>query len=237
LLLLALEHENIAAAEALGTIADAKAVDPLIAALNCRSSTMRKVAAKSLGQIKDKRAVEPLVKLLADKKSEVQEAAMNALVNFDLTVVLPSLLLALKEKKHEVRYAAEKVIGMFGDPRAVEPLATMLGNKNLDILARLAALRALGQIDDVRSLEPLVAELVNKDISLHKAAIETLGLRKGSVSALGQSRRLQLVEVLIRVLTDLKDPDCGVRNIAAEILGEIGDKTSVSAKLNYCEII
>jgi HEAT repeat protein len=68
---------RFAAAAALGEIGDARAVEPLVAALQDR--TLREVAARALGQIGDARAVEPLLAALQDPEEEVRVAAVSAL--------------------------------------------------------------------------------------------------------------------------------------------------------------
>ena len=81
-LIKALEHKNIhvreRAAEALGELKDARAVEPLILALNGEDEG-RFQAAFALGRIGDKRAVEPLILALNDKNEDVREKAAKAL--------------------------------------------------------------------------------------------------------------------------------------------------------------
>src|SRR5450759_2332909 len=64
-----------AAAEALGQIGDARAVEPLIAALKDESWGVRRAAAEALGQIGDARAAEPLIAALKDPYADVRNAA------------------------------------------------------------------------------------------------------------------------------------------------------------------
>ena len=67
------------AAEALGEIGDARAVEPLILALKDEYWEVRRRAAEALGEIGDARAVEPLKKALNDESRGVREAARDAL--------------------------------------------------------------------------------------------------------------------------------------------------------------
>jgi HEAT repeat protein len=68
------------AAEALGQIGDARAVEPLTAALKDRNDHwLRHYAAEALGQIGDARAVEPLVAALKEPYANVRKAAAEAL--------------------------------------------------------------------------------------------------------------------------------------------------------------
>jgi HEAT repeat protein len=63
-------HVCQTAAAALGTIGDARAVEPLITALSNEDLNVRKGAAKALGMIGDARAVEPLITALKQGRSD-----------------------------------------------------------------------------------------------------------------------------------------------------------------------
>ena len=67
------------AAEALGKIADEKAVKPLIQGLRDNRDHVRYMAAKSLHEIGDSDAVEPLIMLLKDENVYVRPMAVHAL--------------------------------------------------------------------------------------------------------------------------------------------------------------
>jgi HEAT repeat protein len=68
------------AAEALGHLRDARAVEPLSAALKDRGDqALRLYAAAALGQIGDASAVQPLVAALDDHYANVRKAAAEAL--------------------------------------------------------------------------------------------------------------------------------------------------------------
>jgi len=68
-----------AAAEALGELGDARAVGPLIVALQDGDVEVRRAAAWALGEIGDARAVDPLIAALRDEDVEVCRAAARAL--------------------------------------------------------------------------------------------------------------------------------------------------------------
>ena len=67
------------AAQALGGIADPRAVEPLVASLKDNYASVRTDAAGALGKIRDPRAVEPLVACLKDSSWSVRESAAQAL--------------------------------------------------------------------------------------------------------------------------------------------------------------
>ena len=74
-------HEDVRrlAAGALGELGDARAVEPLIAALKDESEVVRWSAARTLGELGNARAVEPLKELLGDEDAAVRTAAAEAL--------------------------------------------------------------------------------------------------------------------------------------------------------------
>lgn len=81
-LLAAAESADEGQAEAallLGRLYDARAVEPLLAALRSHSSAVRRAAAHALGDIRDPRAAEALTVLSSDGNYEVREAALEAL--------------------------------------------------------------------------------------------------------------------------------------------------------------
>jgi len=78
------EHRNVreAAAKALGELKDARAVEPLIAALKDSSSNVRK-AADALGVMGAARSTAPLLATLNDNDFFVRKAAKEALGKID----------------------------------------------------------------------------------------------------------------------------------------------------------
>ena len=70
---------SIAASLALREIEDARAVKPLLMALQDQDGFVRAAVVKRLGEIGDARAVEPLVAALQDQDDGVRQAAGNAL--------------------------------------------------------------------------------------------------------------------------------------------------------------
>jgi HEAT repeat protein len=72
------------AAAALGSIGDARAVEPLVTALKDPQHLLRQVAADALGAIGDARAIEPLQAALSDADEAVREAAARAVQSFSV---------------------------------------------------------------------------------------------------------------------------------------------------------
>lgn len=77
------EHEDLIvrgrAALMLGKIGDARAVGPLIRALDAPGFQTPLNAAEALGKIGDARAIEPLLMMAANGKDKAREAALEAL--------------------------------------------------------------------------------------------------------------------------------------------------------------
>lgn len=216
------------AAEALGKIGDARAVEPLIQALKGKEYDVREAAAAALGMIGDARAVEPLVQALKDNS------------NFCDRV--------LKE--------AAEALGMIGDARAVEPLVQALKDKHPDV--RNAAVKALTKIgkpsvellihalkDEEPYVRDLAAEYRATDWAMKEIEKSWPDVRNAAAKALTQigwqpkdevekiwyflasrawDKLVELgkpsVEPLIQAL---KDKNWYVRVAAVEALGKIGD--------------
>ena len=92
------------------------AVEPLIAALKDKDSSVRSGAAGALGKIKDARAVEPLIAALKDENSNVRSDAADALVSIGIPAV-KSLIAALKDENSYVRSGAAGALGKIKDNR------------------------------------------------------------------------------------------------------------------------
>jgi HEAT repeat protein len=83
--------DRVWAVAALGNLADAQAVEPLIAALADELPEIRHTAAAALAQIGDRRAVEPIRALLKDSNDDVRFQAIQATVAFNDIEALPIL--------------------------------------------------------------------------------------------------------------------------------------------------
>lgn len=159
-----------AAAEVLGEIKDARAVEPLISALRDTHKNMRQAAAEALGKLGDIRAVEPLIGELGRDVRQVAAKALGLLG--DARAVEP-LIVALKDRDNNMRQTAAVALGMLGDVRAVEPLL-IAKIKDIHGDVRQVAAKALGMLSDTRAVEPLIAALENSDKSVRRAAAEAL---------------------------------------------------------------
>jgi HEAT repeat protein len=150
-LIMALQEEDtrFIAAEALGTIGDPVAVEPLLMALEDEDGDVRCAAAAALGEIGDPAAVESLREALAeDEYEDVRYWAAVALGETGDTVAVESLIAALGEDKNEdVRRAAAEALGAIGDPIALESL-TSAGEDDSELVCKTAEL-ASQRINDI----------------------------------------------------------------------------------------
>jgi HEAT repeat protein len=219
-----------AAASALGEIGDARAMEPLIAALKDHDSDVRQGAAGALDMMDwqpdqsengatywvakgewsrcvriGEAAVKPLIAALKGGGLEAREDAAETLGQLGEPAVEP-LIIALRDDDEVVREVVVGVLEEIGDARAVEPLIVMLKDESWAV--REAAVKALNRLGDARAVDPLIAML--KD--------ESWGMREAAVKALGQIGDARAVEPLVAML---KDDDEDVREAAAEALEQL----------------
>jgi len=154
-----------AAAEALGEIGDARAVEPLIAALKDKDREMRETAAKALGEIGDARAVEPLIAALKDRELYLLGWNATEAPGKIGTPVAKPFIAAI-----DVCSVATEALVKIGAP-AVEPLIAALKDADPDFCS--AATEALVKIG-APAVELLIAALKDADEGVRKVAAEAL---------------------------------------------------------------
>jgi HEAT repeat protein len=184
----------------------AQDVRGLIRLLNHRDPDVQYEAAGALGDLGDSRAVEPLIAALKnDEIGGVRWKAAEALSKIGAPAV-DDLIGALRHHDDDVRWKAAIALGEIGDPRAVEPLITLLCDEDRFVKGRAA--HALGLIGEP-AVDPLISALREGDGNL----------RWGAAIALGKSRDPRAIEPLIRALADKYE---NVRAEAALSLATIG---------------
>ena len=169
-----------AAAEALGKIGDARAVDPLIAAMQYRDEQIyednedgeaRLNAALALGKIGDLRAMSALLEVASSKDLLLASYAIDALGMLGDTRSIPTLIDALHVHDQDVPKAACNALIRIGAP-AVRPLIQSL--QSSEGYWRLHALRALGGIGDRRALDSVQSLLDDPDEYVRMNAAQAL---------------------------------------------------------------
>jgi len=212
-LIKALKNKDVSeeAAEALGKLGDAQAVEPLIAVLKDGGYLLYKAAAKALGELGDARAVKPLINALKNKdKRDIVASALGELG--DAQAVKP-LIEILQDRDMRDNYRqVSTALAKLGEP-AVEPLIAMVEYKVTDVKQGMAAMDALGEIGDPRAVEPLIAAFGPH----YSWGTKTIA---AAIVKLGEPAVKPLINAL-------KNGDKPVREGAALTLGEIGDSRAV----------
>ena len=189
------------------------AVEPLIAALNDKSSDVRNSAAEALVKINDPRAVKPLIAAFKDENLELQ---LNA--------------------------SAIILLGNVGDKSITSVLAKIMNDENESTWLRQAAATALGKIGGESSFMALVEILRSEDEGLVDEASQALGvigdksavpylleaskrkskwIRRGCAIALGKIGDKSAVPALAELLKDSEyDVQCKVTEALEKIVGE-----------------
>jgi len=242
-----------AAAGALGKIGDARALEPLIAALKDGSSGVRQAVAEALGKIGDVRALEPLIAVLKkkgadweEKYSYVRPAAARALGNIRDSRALESLITALKDGNKNVRQAAAGALEQLGwnpdqgedgawywiakrDWRKAVALRSQAVEpfiavlKDEDLDVCQAAAVALGKIGNSRALEPLIASLKDGRNDMRLAAADAI-VKLGACA----------VEPLIAVLKK-KEEERHMRLAAIDVIVKIDDIRAIEPLIAVLE--
>jgi HEAT repeat protein len=229
------------AAEALGRIGDARAVEALLKAASDGDFRLQEKAKQSLEKI-GAPAVEALIRALGD--IVLQPRAAEVLGRIGAPAV-KSLMAALEDGDEQVRLHAADLLGSLGDARAVDALIRALGgaDKRLGVNAGYAlcqigapavealiealetgnaqmrqnAAETLGKIGDRRAVEPLLPALEDADAEV----------RNQAAGALCMLRDARAVEALIGLLRSriIKED---LHEFVAETLGQIGDRRAVA---------
>ena len=208
------------AVEALGNIKDARAIEPLMAALKDRKTLVREYANKALMQIieglKERQDDKQLIGMLKYEGATTQMAVIDALGDIPKTRVAENLVPFLGDRDSYIRKNAAESLKKIGEV-AVVPLINALYNDDIQI--RINSAMILGDIKDSLSVEPLINTLTYKPMS---SSIEPATLRLEAARALGKVRDARAVGPLVAAL---RDKNFHVREKAAEALAVIGEKS------------
>ena len=222
-------------------LADAD-VQRLIKALDHYDPAVRAAAARVAGRLKVKEAGDALIKAINDSQSEVRFAAMRALG----AIREPRAVAALTEqlayyKKGEGAWSAVDALAQIGSPASVPVLRERLQDK--DPFVRRAAAEGLGRAGDTASLEVFEKTVTTDDSLMVRLApafaLQKLGrnymarivdLMNGKTFAQGQEYLIELgPQTVPTVVPRLQDPEPGLREALADVLGVIGNDTTVAA--------
>jgi HEAT repeat protein len=210
-----LDHDNSMirrlAIETLGEIADASAVDYLLAKLDdadvaCQQAAVNAIAAVvTADNAVQGDVLAKIRRLLQSPSIPIKLNSLSVFVNIQGEGYHDELLLASKESDPVIRQKAVSLMGKFGEERFADQLVLSLADEATSV--RLAAINAIAQHKPERGLEPLISSLDDNDIWIRTAAAQ----------ALGEYRRAEAIEPLLRHL--LHDP-APVRIAVIEALGK-----------------
>lgn len=185
-----------------------KKVNPLITALHYKKDwNVRKSAAEALKSI----GWEPI-----NGEGIYYLIALNdwkKLIHMGTSAVQPLLEVLQDENSSTLHRECIKALGEIRDKRAIEPLLTVLKNKEISL--REEAVKALGQIGDQEVVKPLISVLQNEKNST---------LRRQTIRALGSTRDKRAVEPLLEALQrEIQKPRSEANiEIIVEIAGALG---------------
>ena len=144
------------AAEGLGNVGDAFAVDPLIEALSDDNTTVRRFAISALGHLRDARAIDGLITFLSDDEPDMRCAAVVALGELGLTEeravnppvqVIEALISSVTDSDRAVCSAAVVALGRIGNPQAISALNNLAEKTESEWIRRYIS-EALHQISE-----------------------------------------------------------------------------------------
>jgi HEAT repeat protein len=178
----------------------------------------RRDAALQLTQLMGDSAIAALVSALADSSPRVRAAVAAALGRREeqsAASLLASRLPAEKDKF--VRKTIAYALGGSSGFERTAALVSALNDKDQEV--RGAAAVSLGDHADAAAVTALTVALSDKSPFVRAQAAHALGVNKGAA--------MQAVPALINLLS--KDSDEEVRRQAATALGQIGDRSALSA--------
>jgi HEAT repeat protein len=249
-LLQAVDDENqkvrLEAIYATGVIAKAPlAADQaarLIKALDHYDPAVRAGAARVIGRLKVAEAGDALIKAVNDSKADVRYASMRALGAIREQRAVGALTEQLAYyKKGEGAWSALDALARIASPASVQLFKDRLQDK--DAYIRRAATEGLGRTGDTASIETLEKNTATDDAAMVRLAtafaLQKLGrnyaarivdLMSPKVSAQGQEYLVELGPSMVPTLIPrLQDPDAEMREAVADVLGVIGDATTLPA--------
>jgi HEAT repeat protein len=215
----------------------------LIKALDHYDPAVRAGAARVIARLRVREAGDALIKAVNDSKPEVRYAALRALGAIRDTRTVAALTEQLAfYKKGEGAWSALDALAQIGDPASVPLFKERLQDK--DPYIRRAAAEGLGRAGDAASIETLEKNVTvdeSKMVRLASAfALQKLGqnyaariidlMGSGKALAQGQEYLIELGPAMTQtVVPRLQDPDPDLREALIDVLGVIGDASTLPA--------
>lgn len=213
-LIKALDHYDapvrVAAAHVVGRLKVTEAADALIKAINDSNADVRYAAMRALGAVHEQRALAALTEQFHFyKKGEGAWSALDALAQLGASVTVPLFKERLEDKDPYIRRAAMEGLGRAGDAASIEVLER---NATADEspMARMAAAFALQKLG-----RQYVARIVDL-------------MTSPKVMLQGEDYLVELGPSTAPTLVPrLQDPDRELRAAMADVLGVVGDASTV----------
>ena len=201
-----------AAANVIARLAVPGTADALLKAVNDSQAEVRYAAMRALGRIKDERAVGALTEQLAYyKKGEGAWSALDALAHIASKSSIPVFRERLADRDQYLRRAAAEGIGRTADAESADTIEK-IANTDDSAMVRLACVFALQQLG---------RNNVGRIIDL---------MASPKVMAQGQDYLIEIGSPAVSsAAARLQDPDPDMREAMAEVLGAIGDSSSMAA--------
>ena len=227
---------RLAAIDALGMLKDRRATEVLIPFLQDKRAVLALAAIDALGEIGDSTAVDELVAIVQEEVPVLRLAAIDALGEIRDSTAVDVLCLQTQSEIFQVRWVSAVALGRIGSPRAVGPLANLLGDEEM----RQTVLFALAQLDKnwrARSevemaVERFRRDLMQDDVLGDKQAIVRFRALEGLNAVVPDWREKNWAEGLVmhwcRWVTEGNNDE---RKVAARFLGDLKDQRAVQALL------
>ena len=226
-----------------GTLSEA-AAGRLVKALDHPDSAVRAGAARVVGRLKVKTATDGLLKAVNDSSSAVRFAAIRALGEIRDERAIQAITDQLKYyEKGEGAIASIEALARIAHTSSAPVFAARVDDPNPRI--RRAAIEGLARAGDREMVANLVFDVNQDESDIVRAAMTYALHRQGYANYLGRmvdfmyypepARQIQgyLLEmggsIVPGVLPRLQDPDPGVRERLATVLGALGDQSTAAA--------
>lgn len=200
--------------DTLGDIRDARAVPPLVRALDDRDENICVAAAEALGKVRDRRAADPLIACLArSDRGWLDYAAAEALGEIGDERALGPLLAALG--RSSLREPVLESLGKIGNVKTLAPLVAGLSDplrivREVSAMALFTIFRKSGPAERDEMLRSVRSGMNDRTADfLEELLITTAGeLQKAAIAALGWAGRESSIEKLLALLKEeeIEDP-------------------------------
>jgi HEAT repeat protein len=191
-----------------------RATDAIVACLNDRDATVRRLACEALGRIGSGRAVPDLFDVLDDSSVGVVQAASSAIVSLGHPETPALAARAACSPLPAVRRAALRILSVLGSASAFAVLAG--ATRDADSRVREAAIIGLSLLELPEALTLLLALADNDAPPIRAAALRALGDGCWRDTSVGE-----------RLGAALHDRDAWVRYYACQAIGKLKLSTHV----------